>query len=77
MDSYENFMNEYVDFMKRYKANPTDMGLILDYADYMTDYAKFISDFSKWENEELNAAETAYYIDVQTRVNKKLLEVAE
>lgn len=42
----------------------------------MTDYAEMVKDFAKWEDEDLNTAETAYYIDVQTRVNKKLLEVA-
>ncbi len=30
----------------------------------------------KWENEDLNNTELAYYIDVQARVSKKLLEVA-
>lgn len=76
MDSYENFMDEYVAFMKKYSANPTDMGLLADYADYMSKYADFVEDFEKWEDEEMNAAETAYYIDVQARVSKKLLEVA-
>ncbi len=76
MDSYENFMNEYVEFMKKYQNNPTDLGLLADYADYMSKYADFVADFSKWENEEMNTAETAYYIDVQARVSKKLLEVA-
>lgn len=76
MDSYENFMDEYVAFMKKYKANPTDMSLLSDYADYMSDYADFVEDFEKWEDEEMNAAETAYYIEVQARVSKKLLEAA-
>ncbi len=77
MDSYEEFMNDYVDFMKKYKANPTDLTLISDYADYMSDYAKFMEDFEAWENEDLNTAELAYYVEVQGRVSKKLLEVAE
>lgn len=77
MDSYEEFMNEYVEFIKKYSnSNGTDMSLILDYSKYMTKYADMCKDFEKWENEELNAAETAYYIDVQARVSKKLLEVA-
>lgn len=77
MDSYEEFMCEYVDFMKEYQENPDDMSLLVAYADYMKDYTEFVEDFEKWEDEEMNAAETAYYIDVQTRVNKKLLEIAE
>ena len=76
MDSYENFMDEYVAFMKKYKANPSDPSLLTDYADYMSKYADIVEDFEKWEDKEMNAAETAYYIDVQTRVSKKLLEVA-
>lgn len=76
MDSYEKFMDEYVAFMKKYKENPSDLGLLADYADYMSKYTDFVKDFEKWENEEMNAAETAYYIEVQSRVNKKLLEVA-
>ena len=77
MDSYEEFMDEYVAFMKKYKANPSDLSLLTDYATYMSKYADFVADFEKWEDEEMNAAETAYYIDVQARVSKKLLEVAQ
>lgn len=77
MDSYEKFMDEYVAFMKKYSANPSDISLLTDYADYMSKYADFVENFEKWEDEEMNAAETAYYIDVQARVNKKLLEVAQ
>ena len=77
MDSYEAFMDEYVAFMKKYKDNPTDLGLLADYANYMSKYADFVEDFEKWEDDDMNAAETAYYIDVQARVSKKLLEVAQ
>ena len=77
MDSYEEFMDEYVAFMKKYKANPSDLSLLTDYANYMSKYAEFVEDFEKWEDEELNAAETAYYIDVQARVSQKLLEAAQ
>jgi len=77
MDSYETFMNDYVEFMKKYQAKPTDLNLLSDYTDYMSKYTKFVSDFEKWENDDLNTEELAYYLDVQTRVTKKLLEVAQ
>ncbi len=78
MDSYETFMDEYVAFMKKYaESDGTDLSILTDYADYMSKYADFVEDFEKWEDEDLNAAETAYYLEVQTRVTKKLLEVAE
>ena len=76
MDNYEKFMDEYVSFMKKYKANPSDLAIIADYADYMSKYADFVKSFEKWNDEELNTAEIAYYGEVQARVSKKLLEIA-
>ena len=75
MDSYEAFMNEYVEFMKKYQSNPNDTKLLADYAKYMSKYADMCDKFDKWESQDLNATEQAYYIDVQARVSKKLLEV--
>lgn len=76
MDSYEKFFDEYVAIMKKYKENPMDMSILADYGKYMGQYAEMMQNFEKWENEDLNAAETAYYVDVQARITKKLLEVA-
>ena len=42
---------------------------------YMTKYSKAMESFEKWDEEDMNDAETKYYLEVQTRVNKKLLEV--
>lgn len=76
MDSYEAFMNEYVDFMKEFNDNPNDLKLVALYADYISKYADFVEDYEDWEDEDLNNAELAYYIDVQARVTKKLLELS-
>ena len=76
MDSYEKFFDEYVAIMKKYKENPTDLSILSDYATYMGQYADMMQKLEKWGNEDLNTAETAYYIDVQARITKKLLEVA-
>ena len=76
MDSYEAFMDEYVAFMKKYaESDGSDPGIFTDYADYVNKYATFCADFEQWENEDLNAAETAYYLEVQARVAEKLLTV--
>ena len=64
--------------MKKYaKSNGTDVGLLADYADYMSKYTDVVKDFEAWDNEEMNAAEMTYYLDVQTRISKKLLKVQE
>ena len=76
MDSYEKFFDEYVAIMKKYKENPTDLSILTDYATYMGQYADMIQKFEEWESKDLNTAEAAYYVDVQARITKKLLEVA-
>lgn len=76
MDSYEAFMNEYCDFMEKYSKNPTDAGLMADYMSYMEKYDDFTKKFDQWGGENLNDAELAYYIDVQTRVYDRLAEAA-
>ncbi len=78
MDSYEEYMMEYCDFMKKYsESDGTDLSLLTDYADYMLKYADMTRDFEAWEDGDLNTAELSYYIDIQARISKKLLEVAE
>ena len=76
MDSYEMFMNEYCDFMKKYaESNGTDLDLLADYTEYMSKYTDVMGDFEALGNEEMNTAEMAYYLEVQTRINEKLLEI--
>ena len=77
MDNYEEFMNEYVSFMKKYsKSDGTDVELLKDYGTYMSKYAKAVKSFEKWEDDDLNSVEAAYYAKIQARVSKKLLEIA-
>ncbi len=76
MDNYEKFMDEYIAFMKKYKAsNGSDLSLLSDYTNFLSRYTEFTNSFSEWEDKDLNSKELAYYLEVQTRVNKKLLEV--
>lgn len=75
MDSYEAFFDEYVDFMKRYQENPTDMSLLSEMSDMISREADMLKEFEAWENEDLNSAEMAYYLEVHARILKKLSEV--
>lgn len=78
MDSYESFFDEYVRFMKKYKASSgTDLSLISDYAKYLSDYSKLMIEFEQWGSKEMTNAEVAYYLQVQSRITAKLLEIAE
>ncbi len=65
-----------MDFMKNYEeSGGSDLALLADYARLSSEYLEFCEEFERWEDEALNAAESAYYIEVQARVNKRLLEL--
>jgi len=68
-------MNKYVDFMKKYKNSSDTMSMLADYSKMMQDYAKVADSISKYNQSNLSSEDWAYYIEVTTRVNKKLLEV--
>ena len=77
MDSYETFFNEYVEIMNKYKkSDGTDPSILKDYTEYLAKYSEVSKDFKDWESKNLNSAELKYYLEVQSRVSKKLLEIA-
>lgn len=77
MDSYEAFYSEYCDFMKEYKKNPTDLTLLTKYGDLMKKAVDVEAAFAAWKEDELNNEELKYYIDVNSKVMQKLVEVTE
>ena len=76
MDSYENYIDEYIAFMKKYSKNPTDTSLLTQYASMLTKYQQAVKDFENWNTKNLNKAEQKYYVEVQTRVTKKLADAS-
>lgn len=76
MDSYEKFIDEYIAFMKKYSSSDDILSMMNDYLSYMNKLSEMEDAFDKWEDEDLNDAELAYYLQVQTRVSTKLMSVA-
>lgn len=72
MDAYEAFYDEYLAFMEKYSANPTDFNLLIQYASMLTKVAEMDEAFQKWDQEDLNSAELKYYLEVNNRVMQKL-----
>ena len=77
MDSYEAFFDEYIDFMKAYKDSDDVLGMAADYADYMVKYADYMKKLGEVNTDELSTADALYFAEVQTRINEKMLEVAQ
>lgn len=75
MDSYEAFIDEYVDLVKNYNSDPTNMTLLSKYTSYLEKYSKYSDDFDKWNDNDLNNEELKYYMEVQSRTIKKLSEI--
>ena len=76
MDAYEAFYNEYCEFMEEYKKNPSDLTLLLKYTEMLGKVAEMDAAFAAWDEEALNDAELKYYLDVNNRVMKKLIDAA-
>lgn len=76
MDSYEAFYDKYCEFMKKYNANPTDIELISVYGDIMTEMVEMSEKFESWKEDDMNAEELKYYIEVNSRVAQKLAELS-
>lgn len=76
MDGYEQFMNEYVEFMKKYKSSDNAAAMLADYSKMMASYAEWTAKYEAIDNDSLTAADSAYYLEVQARVLQKLSEIA-
>ena len=77
MDSYEEFFDEYYEFMKKYTNSDDATSMLTDYADYMAKYAETMEKMEAINQDELSTAEAAYYAEVSSRISQKLLEVAQ
>ena len=77
MDSYETFFDEYVDFMQKFSENPSDLSLLMQYTEFMSQYTETMNDLNAIGESELTPEENAYYLEVMTRINSKLLEAAQ
>lgn len=74
MDSYEKFIDEYCEFMKKYNSASDVSSMLTDYADYMTQYVDVMGKIEKVGDEEMSDEEALYYVEVTTRISKKILE---
>lgn len=76
VDAYEKFMNDYVEFMKKYNSSDNAISMALDYAKMTADYAVWSSKANDWSSDSnISSEELDYYLQAQNRVNTKLLEI--
>ena len=76
MDDYEAWFDHYCEVMKKYEENPSDLELLSEMTDLLSEETVILEEMENMDQNEMNAAELAYYIEVTARIEKKLLEVA-
>lgn len=76
MDKYEAFYEEYCNVLQKYSENPMDMTLLTEYSNLMAKAVEVDEAFEKWGDEDLTNEELKYYLEVNTRVMQKMLDVA-
>ena len=76
MESYEAFFDEYAEFMKKYSETDDVTVLLAEYTEYVSKLADYTQKLDEIDEDSLSDADLAYYLEVQNRINKKLLEVA-
>ena len=64
---------EYVTFIKKYEEEGKPVSMLADYTKMMTQYSEFATAMADYESEELSDADAAYLIQVNARVQAKLL----
>lgn len=75
MDSYESFYNEYVDLLNQYKANPTDFSILTKYMTMLSKLEEIDAAFEAWDSSDMTSEELKYYLEVSTRIQKKLVDL--
>ena len=75
MDEYEDFMNDYVAFMKKYNDSDDVMSMMDDYNDMMKKYQDFSDKIDNIDTDKLSDEDLAYYTEVTQRVSKKIADM--
>ena len=76
MDSYEEFFDGYVLFMKAYKESSDISSMANEYTAMMQQYVQMMGELQKIDQSTLSSEDALYYAEVMLRINQKILSVA-
>jgi RNA polymerase subunit RPABC4/transcription elongation factor Spt4 len=77
VDTYEQFFNDYCDFMVRYNDSDDTLGMLSDYLNYIASYVDMMDALDELGDEDMNDAEALYYAAATLRIEQNLLDVAQ
>ena len=76
MDDYEAWFDHYCDVMERYQEDSTNLELLSEMTDLLSEETTMLEEMENMDQDDMNAAELAYYLEVTARIEKRLLEAA-
>lgn len=79
LKDYEAWMDSYIEFMKKYKNNPSDTKLISEYGKFMGETAEWAEKSKKYEDKlkEMSADDFNEYMQTVTRILEKINSVSQ
>ena len=73
---YEAFMDSYVEIMKKYKADPTDMSILADYTELSAELVEWSEKTEKMQDDLENSPEALKeYLETLGRITEKMSEL--
>lgn len=73
VDSYEKFMNKYIDFMATYDASDTTA--LGEYSELMSEYAQYMDKTNNLKEDDYSLSDWAYYMEAQARITEKMNKI--
>lgn len=76
LDSYEVFVDQYVEFMEKYNSDPANtVSMLGEYSEMLQQYTDFADKINKYDASSMSTEDYKYYIDVTTRCAQKMAQV--
>lgn len=80
LKDYEEWTDSYVEFMKKYKANPSDMNLISEYGKFVAETAEWADKAQTYEDDlkqdNVSSEIITEYMNTLARITQKIAGVA-
>lgn len=77
VDAYEECINEYTDFLAKYRVSSDKQAMEADYNALMSKYQEFSEKFNGIDTSQLNADDFAYYTEALARCRDKMTEISK
>lgn len=72
IDNYEEWFNKYVEVLKKYKENPTDLEIAAEATELLSEEVSMLEEFQNLDQSTMTTDELKYYLDALARIQNNL-----